>query len=217
MRTRLPVVLTCTVLLCVASAARATPIVGGPTGLTNPDNVITFDELGNLQGQVITDQFAAFGATFEGFGWDNSTEGQTGSTGFDGGDLVNGIPGFPIGFPAVISFNDIVTDAAFATVDQDGTFTVSSFIGGVGGSLVETFDIMIPFNPGAGFIGFRNSQFDTITLSGTDAIAIDNLQFNPASEPSDAVPEPSSLVLLCVGAVGCCSIEYGRRRGRRTR
>jgi len=183
-----------------ASSVNATPILGGATGLTNPTNVITFDELGNLQGQVITNQFSTLGATFNGFGWDNATNGQAGSTGFAGGDLINGLGGAPSG-SMTISFNSLVTGAAFAAVDQGSIFTISSFLGG---GLVETVNINIGFNPGVGFIGFENSGFDTITISTVtnSAIAIDTLQFS--------VPEPGVLALFGLGFGGLVLIRRKR-------
>jgi len=58
------------VALALASAipASADQILGGASGLSNPSATITFDELGNLQNQAITNQFASYGATFKGYG-----------------------------------------------------------------------------------------------------------------------------------------------------
>jgi len=50
-------------LIGIPGAARATPILGG-AGLTNPASTLTFDELGDLTFQPITNQFAAYGAVF---------------------------------------------------------------------------------------------------------------------------------------------------------
>jgi hypothetical protein len=186
-----------------AQDVRATPITGGPTGLTSPTSVISFDELGNLQDQTITNQFAAFGATFSGFGWDNATNGQAGSTGFAGGDLVNGLSPFPTG-PMVISFTSLLQAAAFAAVDQGGTFTLEAFLGGVGGTLVESSNVVIPFNPGVGFIGFQGTSFDTIEIStaGPSALTIDTLQMQ-------TIPEPATLALLGIAFAG---FGFSRRR-----
>jgi hypothetical protein len=180
-------------LLAIGSGlpSKADHLVGGAVGLSSPTSVITFDELGNLQNQVITNQFAALGATFENFGWDDATLGQNGSTGFSGGDLVNGFAPFPTAVPMVISFNTMVTAAAFAAVDQGGTFTLNAYLGGTSGTLVDSFNITVPGNPGAGFIGFAKEEFDTIQVTpmGQSAMAIDTLQL-------DAVPEPTSIMLL---------------------
>ena len=183
---------TCALLLALGSArpSKADHLTGGAVGLGSPTGVITFDELGNLQDQVITNQFASFGATFQNFGWDNGSFGQLGSTGFSGGDLVNGFAPFPTAEPMAISFITPVTAAAFAAVDQRGTFTLNAYLGGTSGTLIDSFNITIPSIPGAGFIGFANEEFDTIQITpvGQSAISIDTLQL-------EAVPEPTSIVL----------------------
>ena len=182
--------------------AKADTLLGGPTGLASPTSVITFDELGNLQGATITNQFAAFGATFTGFLWDNATEGQAGSTGFSGGDLSTiGASG-----PLSIMFNAQVTAAAFAAVDQGGSFLVQAFLNG---SLVDSFSEVIPPNPGIGFIGFQNDVFNQITLTptGGSQLTIDNLQMIPAP-----VPEPTSLLLLGIGLLGAGKAARRRKQ-----
>jgi hypothetical protein len=184
---------------------KADQILGGLPGLSVLTSVITFDELGAFPiATPITNQFSAFGATFSGFGWDNATLGQAGSTGFSGGNLVNGIVGFP-GGAAIISFSQQVTGAAFAAVDQGGLWLVEAFLGGVGGTLVDSFALVIPFNPGIGFIGFENLDFDTIRLTtlGSAALSIDNLQIK--------VPEPGTFLLL---GMGLLAMGAGLRRKR---
>jgi hypothetical protein len=182
-------------LLTIGTAlpCMADHLTGGATGLTNPSAVITFDELGNLQNQVITTQFAPFGVTFENFGWDGATFGQAGSIGFLGGDLVNGFAPFPTAEPMIISFTTAVTAAAFAALDQNAAFALSAYLGGAGGTLVDSFDIVIPSNPGAGFIGFANETFDTIVITPltTSVTSIDSLELQ-----STAVPEPASVALF---------------------
>ncbi|GAX34498.1 hypothetical protein NIES3585_04990 [Nodularia sp. NIES-3585] len=185
--------------------AEASTITGGSTGLTNPTNVINFNELGNLQNQVITNQFAAFGVTFSNnFLWDNATFGQAGSTGFNGGALRSPFPGTS----RVISFLNPVTDVAFAAVDQNNILSVKAWLGGVGGTLVESFNQQIAFNPGTGFIGFKNILFDTIELNISSGISIDTLQFNSAPTTPTSVPEPTTLMgILGLGAFGVTSLR----------
>ena len=193
--------------------SKADHLTGGAVGLSNPTSVITFDELGNLQNQVITNQFAAFGATFENLGWDEATNGQSGSTGFAGADLVNGFAPFPTAEPIVISFNTPVVAAAFATVDQGGTFTLNAYLGGTSGTLIDSFNITIPGNPGAGFIGFAKEEFDTIQIipMGQSAISIDTVQLQ-----LNAVPEPTSIMLLATITIGIGILDRrNRRRPRR--
>ncbi|WP_414575621.1 PEP-CTERM sorting domain-containing protein [Anabaena sp. CCY 9402-a] len=188
--------------------AEAIAITGEPVGLTNPTNVINFDELGNLQNQVITNQFASYGVTFSNnFLWDNATFGQSGSIGFSGGAIRSPFPGTS----RVISFLNPVTDAAFAAVDQNAALTVKAWLGGVNGTLVETFTRSIPFNPGSGFIGFKDILFDTIELNINSGISIDTLQFNPA--PPNPVPEPITILGLGIGSVGMAVLKrkYGKK------
>jgi hypothetical protein len=189
-------------LLAIGSGlpCMADHLTGSATGLSNPSAVITFDELGNLQNQLITTQFAPFGATFQNFGWDDATFGQAGSIGFSGGDLVNGFPPFPTAEPMIINFTTTVTAAAFAAVDQVGAFALSAFLGGPGGTLMDSFNIVIPFIPGTGFIGFANEIFDTIVISPstTAAISIDTLQLTTVPEPASAVLFVAALLILTV-------------------
>jgi hypothetical protein len=168
-------------------------LTGDATGLTSPSAVITFDELGNLQDQLITTQFAPFGVIVHNFGWDDATFGQAGSIGFSGGDLVNGFPPFPTAEPMIINFTTTVTAAAFAALDQNANFALSAFLGGAGGTLVDSFNVVLPMNPGAGFIGFANEIFDTIVITPftTAATSIDTLQLK-----ATAVPEPASAALF---------------------
>jgi len=179
-----------------ATAASAAPIIGSPTGLASPTSTITFDDMGNLQGQLVTNQWAAQGATFTNVGWDGGNLGQNSAIGFSGGSIINGVQGFPNGLPVTISFSSAVTEAAFAAVDQNATWKIESYLGG---ALVESFNTAINFSPGAGFLGFENSLFDEIRLTtlsgGSNALALDTLQFSTAA----VVPEPGATALFAVG------------------
>jgi PEP-CTERM motif len=151
---------------------------------------VTFDELGNLQGQTITNQFAAFGdgVTFSPINWDNATMGQAGSTGFSGGDLENSSGGSR---NVTMTFATPVSAAVFAAVNQGDAFTLTALLNGIP---VDSFTQTIPSNPGIGFIGFTNDVFNQITVipAAGSALSIDNLELNPA-------PEPATLTLLAVG------------------
>ncbi len=199
-------------LLGGVGQASAGPITGGPTGLASPQTTITFDGLGLPDFTPITTQFAGSGVTFQNFGYGNNDKGEAGSTGFSNEDLYSGAL-FGLSGPAVISFTNPVSAAAFAIVDQGDTFTFSAFLGGVGGTLVDTFTTTVPFNPGQGFVGFQGEIFDTIVFTSVNnsVLAIDNLQFNSAA----AVPEPASMTMLGIGAASL--VGYGLRRRRQAK
>lgn len=192
--------LTAILLMNIPGQVMATSFGGSSTGIASPSNVITFDELGNLQGQSITTQFT--GASFNGLIWDAATKGQAGGTGFSGGDLTNLVTSSSQSW--VISFSNIVTDAAFAIMDQGSTYTFNALLNG---NLVESFSRNIVYNPGNGFIGFTNTSFNSIEIVGNGSyFAIDNLQYNSASP----VPEPGTMMLLGLGMAGLAI--YGKRR-----
>jgi hypothetical protein len=184
-------------VLLVSALAAADQITGSPTGLANPTCILTFDDLGAVVEHQPVTQYAA--VSFSGFGWDNGDLGQAGATGFSGGNLVNGYLGFPPDSTMSITFNTIVNAAAFAVIGEDSNFTIQAYLNG---SLVDTMNLLVPKNPGAGYVGFANESFNQIAItrnSGTDyltALALDNLQFNcGAIDPNSCIgpgpiPEP---------------------------
>jgi hypothetical protein len=199
-----------------AETAHAIVINGSPTGLAAPQNTVTFDELGNLQNQVINNQFAAFGATFENTWWDNATLGQAGATGFSGGDLVSGAVGGVLDNGGIaIHFVNAVTAAAVATVDQDATFTISAHLGG---NLVEQFQTLIGTSPCSGFMGFQNILFDELRFipvpNGDSALSIDSLQFNSASQGVPDSGSSATLLALVLALTGFSQIRRGAAAGR---
>jgi len=191
--------------LLTVEAGIAGQITGGSVGLASPASTITFEEVALAQDAAVTTQFAAYGAVFSGLGIDTgNVYGGMGATGFTGGSYVYSNIGAAT-TPVVISFNSPVSAAAIAAVDQGNTFTVSAYLGGVGGTLVDTFDISIPFEPGLGFIGFTNEVFDTMTIQGSGALGLDTLESN------SAVPEPGTVLLIGLGLIALAA----RRRATR--
>ncbi len=166
-------------ILMIAGVCRADVLTGSSTGLVNPNTVLTFDGGPGLSDHALVTSY--FGVNFTGFGWDNADLGQTSSTGFSGGDLVNGFLGWPTDTTMSISFNAVVTGAAFAAVGQNSPFVLQAFLGGAQGTLVDTLNIVVLSNPGPGYIGFKNESFDTLVIKnngtpGASAFSIDNLQ-----------------------------------------
>ncbi|HTW26783.1 MAG TPA: PEP-CTERM sorting domain-containing protein [Acetobacteraceae bacterium] len=199
-------------LVGAAGAAQAGPVTGNDTGLTNPSNTITFDELNLSPQTLITDQFASYGATFSAIEWDNRNFGQSGSTGFSGGFLLNcqlQVDGSCVFIPSLtITFAQTVDAAVFAAVDQGGSFIVSAYLDN---QLVDSFSQTIPFNPGAGFIGFTGEQFDTITITPLNSFfGLDTLEFDVV--PPVGVPEPAVVGLFGVGLVALGLVRRRRYR-----
>jgi hypothetical protein len=186
----------------------ATPINGSPTGLASPTYTISFNEGTTVDGQTITNEFSAYGASFLNFGIDQSNlySIEPGTTGFTGNYLLAGFAPWPTATPYVINFTTTVTDAAFATVDQGTAYTFASYLGA---SLVETFNQNIAVIPGSGFMGFSGSLFDSIKITPQtlgQPFAIDSLQFKT---PAAVVPVPATLALFGLSLIG---LGWSRRR-----
>ena len=202
-------------LLALAAPSHA-QFFNNATGLAAPANTITFSELGNLQGQPITNQFQPFGASFSpALLADNDFFGQGGSTGFSGQSLTNITDqGFSFGpGPFTIQFNGTVTDAAFAIVDQGDTYTFQALLGGF---VVDSGSVAVDFAPGSGFVGFQNRLFDAIRFNNTDgtALALDTLQFNPAAPApgGGVIPEPGTLALAATVLLPLAGAVVRKRR-----
>ena len=203
-------------MLALAAPSHA-QFFNNATGLAAPANTITFSELGNLQGQPITNQFQPFGASFSpALLADNDSFGQAGSTGFSGQSLTNitGPGNFNPG-PFTIQFNGTVTDAAFAIVDQEETYTFEALLGGF---VVDSGSVFVGSNPGAGFVGFQNRLFDAIRFNNTrnSSFALDTLQFNPAAPApgGGVIPEPGTLALAATGLLPLAGALVRKRRRR---
>lgn len=182
------------VLAFTATSATAATVANAQVNLQDAQSVICFDEEAVASGAAVTDQFAAFGASFSGLNY---------STGFAPRPNTSGalLFRFPI-VDAAVLFSSAVRDATFALSSNRGRATFTSFLNGIE---VESFSASIagtaaPGNTVGNVFGFTGSLFDEIrfTTSGSTGASFDNLSFNAAQVAP--VPVPASLPLLLAGA-----------------
>jgi hypothetical protein len=182
------------VLAFTSTAATAATVANAQSNLAGAQVVIGFDEVAVASGAAVTDQFAAFGATFSGLNY---------SAGFAPRPNTSGalLFRFPITNAGIV-FNAAVSDATFALSSNQGRAKFTSFLNGIE---VESFSASIagtaaPGNAVGNVFGFTGSLFDEIrfTTSGSTGASFDNLSFNAAQVA--AVPVPASLPLLLAGA-----------------
>lgn len=169
-----------TLVLAQGAPARAEILVN-QTGLANPAQTVTFDEVPTGEFQPVTDEFAGLGVTFSaGVFAGSATALSCPCTGFEG-TRVAFFSLFAESF--AISFAEPVSEAAFATADSDSAWSVAAELHG---TLVEEAEFFVPSAPGLGFLNLQGIVFDRIVvreLFGTGslvAFGIDTLQFTPA-------------------------------------
>jgi hypothetical protein len=190
-------------------AAHAGQIDASAVGLASPAETITFAEIALPADTVLTNQYASLGVTFSPNAYYNG-EIDT--------PFVNDVANFtdptePAFInPVVISFSTPQTAADFQ-MEADGTpYFFSAFLGGTGGTLVDSFTD--PSVGGALFYGFFGETFDTIQISqagtgGGPYWVLDNIELGTAS----SAPEPGSMLLI-VPALAGLWLVWRRRSGR---
>jgi hypothetical protein len=189
-------------LACCAIQSAKAVFFHNSTGLANPATTVTFDNSGLADNAIVTNQFP--GLVFSPHVYKFSANLCTSCTGF-ANDFVANITTSSTGQVPVVTmmFASPVSAAGMAIVDQGSNWNVEARLGAL---LVDSGNLTVPFQPGAGFIGFQGVTFDRIVItapSSSAAIGIDTVQFNP-------VPEPASIVLAGVALFGCFA---QRRRG----
>lgn len=96
----------------------------------------------------------------------------------------------------MLSFGEVVTDAAFAYAKNPTTVFIEALLAG---NVVESFFQAVTYdNPDTAFLGFTGISFDSIRVTAdANEGLIDNVQIG--NRDNNAVPEPGSLALLGLG------------------
>jgi hypothetical protein len=183
-----------------STAAKADQLINN-TGLVSPAHTITFEEIILPTGTPVTNQYAGLGVTF------------TPSMFYDVQPVffpTHSVANFDfitVNNPVTLTFNEVLSEAAFAMQTNSGTSTFTALLGG---NVVETFtapttlSVLPDLSQSSNFYGFTNIQFDELRIqSNTTFFQIDNLQFSPA-----AVPEPGPVALLLgSGVIGVLAVR----------
>ncbi len=173
------------------------------TGLSNPDTLLTFDEVVQGDNTPLTTEYSAFGVTFTNIFYNsggNSAVGGNVGAPHIGNFQAGGFQSASFSF----NFTTPVEEAAFAFASSfNGTATFTALLNG---SQVDTG--IGPIGVGGNdFYGFQGVTFDQLSVVysglGNNAAVFDSLQFTP-------VPEPSTL--LATGAGVTALFAFKRRR-----
>lgn len=187
----------------VAGAANATAINGSATGIASPAYTITFSEVALAPDVTpVTNQFAAYGATFSPAAVYTP---QTGFPNIDGDTLGNFSSDGSGDFfsPFTISFTTVQTDAAFAMVSNGSSYLFEALLAN---AVVDSFNAAIMSNSPNNFYGFTGLSFDSIRFTNLDGDfwLVDNVQIG------SLVPEPASWAMMIAG-FGLMGVAMRRR------
>ena len=140
----------------IASGISNATFLDNASGIASPATTVTFSEVAVVNGTVVTNQFSSLGVTF---GSLSATEGLyfSASAGSPGAGLQNF---FPDSYnPFVISFDTVVSEAAFEMVTNGTTDTFTALLNGV---VVETASTVT--GAAFSFYGFTGIVFDEIRV-----------------------------------------------------
>ena len=110
------------VLMSTAALSHADTITN-TTGLAAPTTTITFSEVALNPGDLITNQYASYGATFSPFATFRPQDG------FYGTDYIGNFGNPGTANPLLISFGQVVQGAAFDFISNPGTTTFDAMLG----------------------------------------------------------------------------------------
>ncbi|MEO0380243.1 MAG: hypothetical protein AAF252_08215 [Pseudomonadota bacterium] len=202
----------CSVTL-MSGALHAATVSNAASGLSNPDTLVTFDEVPLAQNTPVSNQYEGFGLTV-------SPGLQVHRLHFpllnlSGRNLSNYSP---IVRTFSLFFAEEVQDATFSMITHTGT---STFTAKLQGAVVETFAAPTRLLTSVNFFGFTDIRFDEIEVTAggfNGAMILDNVAFNvaepivtnvPSATPLP-VPVPGSLPVMVGGM-----IAFGLLRARR--
>jgi len=184
------------------STARAGSIDASAVGLVSPASTINFSEIALPANTVLTTQYSSQGISFSpnvyydaeiGYGFTNDISNFTDAT----------EPAFIN--PVVFSFSSSQTGVAFQMVADGTPYMFQAFLGGTGGTLVDSFTDSGIGSATSLFFGFSNETFNTIVITqegtgGGPYWDLSNIELSNAAITS--VPEPSSFLLVAPALAG---------------
>ena len=186
-------------IAAAATSAGATPILNSSNGISNANQTLTFDEHVQATGSAVTNQFADLGVVFAPALY---YSGQSGFANITGKTITNFSPKVP---SFSMLFSQTLNAASFAMVSNG---TIWDFEALFNGASTASFAAVVNTSSN-NFFGFSDLTFNEIriTSKSNDFMIMDNLATRQAN-----VPEPGSLALFGIAALGIAAV---RRRTRR--